>query len=111
MVSRTGESMNESRGSRGEAKRVVGGTPSAVRQSGLQYRKRTEGAPVSELDRLVNSNTVTLPALLKLAPHLPDPTSTLYNSTMYLMAGLLVIALAANLCVRPVDSKHWMREE
>jgi hypothetical protein len=69
------------------------------------------GAPVSELDRLVQSNTVTVPALLKLAPHVPDPTSTLYNSTMYLMAGLLVIALVANLCVRPVDPKHWMREE
>lgn len=34
-----------------------------------------------------------------------DPTATVYNSTMYLMAALLAIALVANLCVRPVDAK------
>jgi len=30
----------------------------------------------------------------------------LYAPTMYLMAGLLVIGLIANLCVRPVDERH-----
>jgi MFS family permease len=33
----------------------------------------------------------------------------LYAPTMYLMAGLLVIGLIANLCVRPVDERHHYR--
>lgn len=35
-----------------------------------------------------------------------DPTSTLYNTTMYAMAGLLVLAFIANLLVKPVREKH-----
>jgi len=38
-----------------------------------------------------------------------DPTSSLYNTTMYAMAGLLVIGFFANLAVRPVDEKHYMK--
>ncbi len=34
------------------------------------------------------------------------PKAEAYNSTMYLMAGLLLIGLVANLLVRPVDPKH-----
>ena len=33
----------------------------------------------------------------------------LYAPTMYLMAGLLVIGLVANLCVRPVDERYHFR--
>jgi hypothetical protein len=33
----------------------------------------------------------------------------LYAPTMYLMAGLLVIGLIANLCVRPVDERYHFR--
>ncbi|WP_334037133.1 hypothetical protein [Alteromonas macleodii] len=33
-----------------------------------------------------------------------DPTSTLYNTTMYAMAGLL--AFIVNLLVKPVREKH-----
>src|SRR4029079_4228576 len=36
------------------------------------------------------------------------PKAEAYNSTMYLMAGLLVIGLFANLLVRPVDAKFHM---
>ena len=43
------------------------------------------------------------------APGTLDPSSTLYNSTMYLMAGLLAVAFVANLCVRPVHVKHHLR--
>ena len=35
-----------------------------------------------------------------------DPTATLYNTTMYCMAALLVIAFFANLMVRPVRDHH-----
>jgi len=69
------------------------------------------GAPLEALQTLVAQKTVTLPKLMEIAPAgTVNPASTLYNSTMILMAGLLVIALIANLLVRPVDSKHFMAE-
>ena len=40
-------------------------------------------------------------------PNTIDPTSSLYNSTMYLMAGLLGAALIANLLIRPVDARKF----
>ena len=43
-------------------------------------------------------------------PGTVDPTPSLYNSTMYLMAGLLAIALVANATMRPVATKHHMAE-
>ena len=64
---------------------------------------RRFGAPVEQLAELVERKTVTLEKLLALAPAgTPNPSSTLYNSTLYLMAGLQVIGFLANLCVRPV---------
>jgi hypothetical protein len=38
-----------------------------------------------------------------------NPTSSLYNSTMYLMAALLAIALIANALMRPVHARHHMQ--
>jgi len=65
------------------------------------------GAPLSDLDALVSQKTVTVAKLMELAPSgSADPTSTVYNSTMYLMAGLLAIALVANALVRPVNPRH-----
>ena len=70
------------------------------------------GAPVSQLEPLVRSKTVTLSRLMEIAPSgTIDPTSTVYNSTMLVMAGLLVVALVANLLVRPVDPAHYWRED
>jgi MFS family permease len=70
------------------------------------------GAPLEQLDQLVAQKTVTIARLMELAPSgTTDPTSTLYNSTMYLMAGLLVVGLIANALVRPVAAKHHMAEE
>ena len=52
------------------------------------------GAPVSEIEPLVRSKTVTLSRLMEIAPAgTMDPTSTVYNSTMFMMAGLLAVAL------------------
>ncbi|MEM1301427.1 MAG: OFA family MFS transporter [Pseudomonadota bacterium] len=65
------------------------------------------GAPLAQLNELVAANTVTIAKLMEIAPvGTVDPTSTLYNTTMYCMAALLVIAFFANLMVRPVGEKH-----
>ncbi len=67
--------------------------------------------PVENLDELLAAKTVTIAKLMEIAPPgTIDPTATVYNSTMYLMAGLLVVALVANLLVRPVDAKHHLDE-
>lgn len=70
------------------------------------------GAPPAELDSLLTAKTVTLGKLLELAPAgTVDPSYTLYNNTMYLMAGLLVLALVANLLIRPVDKRHHLQHQ
>jgi MFS family permease len=72
----------------------------------------TFGAGRQQLPALVAANTVTIAKLMELLPPgTPDPSATLYNSTMQVMAGLLVVALVANLLVRPVDPRHHLREE
>ena len=65
------------------------------------------GAPIAQLNELVAAKTVTIAKLMEIAPAgTIDPTPTLYNTTMYCMAALLVIAFFANLMVRPVGEKH-----
>jgi MFS family permease len=67
------------------------------------------GAGVDQLQVLVANNTVTIAKLMDIAPAgTIDPTSSLYNVTMYLMAALLAFALVANALMRPVDPKHYM---
>lgn len=66
-------------------------------------------APLEQLETLVDRNTVTLAKLMEIAPPgTVNPSSNLYNSTMYLMAALLGVALIANALVRPVDPKHHL---
>jgi MFS family permease len=65
------------------------------------------GSAVGQLNELVAAKTVTVSKLMELVPAgTIDPTPSLYNTTMYAMAGLLVIAFFANLTIRPVDKKH-----
>ncbi|QKV19322.1 OFA family MFS transporter [Oricola thermophila] len=67
------------------------------------------GAGLDQLDQLVAAKTVTIARLMEIAPAgTVDPTSSLYNTTMYAMAALLAIALVANMLVRPVHEKHHM---
>jgi hypothetical protein len=67
------------------------------------------GAPVEQLQALAAQRTVTLSKLTEIAPPgTVNPASTLYNSTMVLMACLLGVALIANLVVCPVDQKHYL---
>ena len=70
------------------------------------------GAPLSQLDALVAQNSVTIARLMEIAPPgTSDPTSGLYNSTMFLMALLLAVALISNALMKPVDSRHHIREK
>jgi len=69
------------------------------------------GAGFDQLEALVASNTVTISRLMEIVPDgTIDPTSSLYNSTMILMAVLLAIALVSNALMRPVDPKHHLAE-
>ena len=69
------------------------------------------GAGIDQLDQLVAAQTVTIASLMEIAPPgTVDPTSSLYNNTMYLMAVLLLIGLIANASMKPVDKKHHMQE-
>ena len=65
------------------------------------------GAPISQLEELVSAKTVTISKLMEIAPAgTVDPTPSLYNTTMYAMAGLLIIAFFSNLFIKPVAAKH-----
>ena len=69
------------------------------------------GAPLEQLESLFASKTVTLPKLLEIAPPgTVDPSANLYNSTMFVMAGLLTVAFAANALIHPVSPKHHVKE-
>ncbi len=73
--------------------------------------EKTFGAPLNQLSELMQAKTVTIASLMKIAPEgTIDPTPGLYDTTMYMMAGLLVLAFFANLMVRPVDDRHHMSE-
>ncbi len=68
------------------------------------------GAGVEQLDALVQAKTVTIAKLMEIAPPgTLDPTPSLYNQTMYLMAALLFIALIANALMRPVHPRHRLQ--
>jgi len=74
--------------------------------------RETFGAGLSQLEVLVEQNTVTIAKLMEIAPPgTVNPITSVYNSTMYLMAALLAIALVANALMRPVHERHHMPEE
>jgi hypothetical protein len=74
--------------------------------------ERTFGAGLAQLPALVEGRTVTIAKLMEIAPAgTADPTAGLYNTTMYLMACLLFLALISNALMGPVSEKHYMREE
>ena len=70
------------------------------------------GESIENLSQLVQQKTVTITNLMQIVPDgTVDPSTTLYNTTMYAMAGLLGIAFVANLLIGPVASKHHMTKE
>ncbi len=71
--------------------------------------QRAYGADISQLSQLVEQKTVTISNLMAIVPSgITNPSPTLYNTTMYVMAGLLAIALIANIFVKPVHERHHM---
>lgn len=73
--------------------------------------QQTFGAGLDQLDLLIEQKTVTIAKLMAIAPpDTVDPTSSLYNTTMILMAVLLAIALVSNALMRPVHTRHHMAE-
>jgi hypothetical protein len=69
------------------------------------------GAPLAQLDQLIAANTVTVASLMEIVPAgTPNPTPFLYNSTMYTMVALLVVAFFCNWAIKPVARRHLMRE-
>jgi MFS family permease len=71
----------------------------------------TFGAPMAQLEALAAAKTVTLPKLMEIAPPgTVDPSPTLYNSTMFVMAALLAVALVANALIRPVGAGHHLAD-
>ena len=67
------------------------------------------GAGVGQLESLMEAKTVTISKLMEIAPAgTVDPTPSLYNQTMYLMAGLLIVAFMANFFMKPVHHSHHM---
>ena len=64
------------------------------------------GASIDQLSLLVKQKTVTISNLMA---HVPEgtinPSTTLYNTTMYAMAGLLAIAFVSNLLIKAVDKR------
>lgn len=69
------------------------------------------GAGLDQLEQLVSAQTVTIARLMELVPAgTADPTTSLYNSTMYLMAVLLAIGLVCNAMMKPVAHKHHMQQ-
>ena len=70
------------------------------------------GAGIDQLNQLIEAKTVTISKLMEIAPAgTIDPTTNLYNQTMYLMAVLLAIALISNAFMSHVHPKHYMTEE
>ena len=70
----------------------------------------TFGGSIDQLDLLVAQKSVTIGKLMEIVPPgTIDPTSSLYNTTMYLMAALLFVALIANAAMRPVREKHYIQ--
>ena len=73
---------------------------------------QTFGAGKDQIESLMTAKTVTVSKLMSIVPDgTIDPTPGLYNSTMYAMAALLVVAFFANLAIKPVASHHHIKEE
>jgi hypothetical protein len=74
--------------------------------------ERSFGAPVTDLASLIATKTVTIPQLMEIVPSgVVDPSPTLYNTTLYAMAGLAAVAMASNAMMKPVNKKHYIQEE
>ena len=73
---------------------------------------QTFGAGVDQLPNLVAAKTVTIASLKEIVPPgTADPSSGIYTTAMYAMAGLLAVALVSNALMGPVAAKHHLAKE
>jgi len=71
--------------------------------------KEAFGDNLNNFNQLVETKTVTISKLMAILPEgTINPSATVYNSTMILMAVLLAIALFSNYLIKPVHEKHHM---
>ena len=88
-------------------KRAISDLASKVEPSEFEAKF---GEPLGALEELVSTKSVTISKLMEIAPPgTVDPTAGVYNVTMYVMAGLLVLAFLANMAIRPVSERHHLR--
>ena len=70
------------------------------------------GVDKSQIPLLLEQNSLTINRVLELCPPgTIDPTPFVYDNTMYIMAGLQSLALLSNFIMKPVDSKHHIKED
>ncbi len=75
----------------------------------LKFQTKS-GADIEHLQTLIDVKTVTIAKLMEIVPTgTVNPTSSLYNTAMYLMAVVLFITLLTNAFMHPVDAKHHMK--
>ncbi|MFM1801274.1 MAG: hypothetical protein RJA81_626 [Planctomycetota bacterium] len=88
-----------------ESSRISAIRELAKKTDPISFREKF-GTSLEGLDSLIASRSISISRLLELLPGEPDPTSTLYNSTMFTMALLLILAMVANFLIRPVHPTH-----
>lgn len=82
----------------------------AARVDPTRFREHF-GADMDQLDLLVHEKTVTIAKLMDIAPAgTAHPGAGLYTSTMFVMVGLLLVALVANALMRPVSERHHLQD-
>ena len=70
------------------------------------------GVDISHANELIETKTITINNLMKIAPEgVINPTPFLYDTTMYSMAGIMSIAAVSHYMVSPVKLKYFEKEE
>lgn len=72
--------------------------------------KETFGAGIESASLLLQGGSLTLSRLASLVPSstLTDPSPFLYDSTMYTMGGLAILATLLHAGIRPVQRRHFV---
>lgn len=75
--------------------------------------ERSFGVSINDdagIQKMVDAKTLTVEKLMELAPAgTIDPTPYLYNTTLYVAAGLMSLAFLSNLVIRPLDLKKELK--
>jgi MFS family permease len=72
----------------------------------------TFGVPINQAEQLISAKQVTIAKLMDIAPSgVTDPTPYIYDSTMYAMSGLMVLATISHALVRPVKKELFENYE